>query len=769
MGDFKRGDIITGRYGVTRYAITNSNAHMIVADTNEECSEMIVVVANSNDLSVYDVANKSEYFVKETYSELVSHIKKDNPLYGLPLSNETNIGEFVFNRYSESVDRIKVIKKGEQMDIKIFDKGKRITLDEEEIDAVTEQVKKLLDKYHDADDESYQYDNYQVKRFVRYVFEAKSWIEMGFSKHPNYDRTTHTVRFDADFERKPDQYTVNNFVGYLERLMTEKMYEEFILDPPYSVEKYREIKEEFLYCGDILSAFAKLPRSVKYKTKISDTYDFKYYSQLMQDLTEKFNKYNEYCSSTELCNGCEYFRIVPEAENIWNNFIKFRNKLMKCTNRINEEDAYYINNICGYYDFIRAVDGQRTTTIVKKFAKHFGFDKHKDIRTDEFITQNGEVKTRQTDYGWNKQFAKFCDAITPKKKKMTVVISVNPLDYLTMSFGHRWASCQTIDKTNIRQNGSDNYEGMYSAGVIDLALDDATVVMYLIDPEENDDTPSLKDKIKRCLFYFEEDKFVQSRVYPDGRDGESSTDFTDMSGQLRRIMEDVISTCNKELGEWNENIKGSGFSVRDTIERDGNALHYADYNSYQDIWLVKNTKVFNTSRKIHVGHTPFCLCCGETNDYEKSIICGNCGVDDEDYCSCEHCGRRQRYDNMLYVEDGHYFCDEECAIHEGYRYCEDLDEYLYIDDCYYDEYSGNYYSMTDDEMIIAEDGTRFHGYESAENANYLETSNGAWYPAEEVHFCEECETWVHEDDWDEEHEMCYECYERLCNENEDAA
>ena len=202
----------------------------------------------------------------------------------------------------------------------------------------------------------------------------------------------------------------------------------------------------------------------------------------------------------------------------------------------------------------------------------------------------------------------------PKEKKMKVVISVNPYDFLTMSFGRGWASCQTIDKTNLRNNGNDNYQGCYSGGTVDLAEDESTIIMYLIPDNYDGVTPYKEDKIKRCLFYMGEDKFVQSRVYPDGRDG---TDYTDISKQMCNAMYKFIEETEEELKDnWVRQSK-EDVSMRNFVASASGKLHYADYFQYSDSCLVTNKKVgLQSSKKIIIGSQPTCLCCGGPNDYE---------------------------------------------------------------------------------------------------------------------------------------------------------
>lgn len=98
---------------------------------------------------------------------------------------------------------------------------------------------------------------------------------------------------------------------------------------------------------------------------------------------------------------------------------------------------------------IHAHNGQKMSRVMNKLLTYIGYNKLPD---------------------YNREFAKYADAINPLQIVRHTVLSVNPLDYLTMSFGNSWASCHTIDKTN-KRNMPNSYEGMYSSGTVSYMLD----------------------------------------------------------------------------------------------------------------------------------------------------------------------------------------------------------------------------------------------------------------------------------------------------------
>lgn len=148
------------------------------------------------------------------------------------------------------------------------------------------------------------------------------------------------------------------------------------------------------------------------------------------------------------------------------------------THILTEQAAQEINDV---FPDIRAREGQKKSRAIGKMCKKLGIDKHPD---------------------YNREYAKLCDAVNPLNIVRHTIISWNPVDYYTMSFGNSWASCHTIDKKNIRR-GNENYSGCYSGGTISYMLDGVSVVFYTVDKQYDGEEFELQDKINRCMFHAE--------------------------------------------------------------------------------------------------------------------------------------------------------------------------------------------------------------------------------------------------------------------------
>lgn len=336
-----------------------------------------------------------------------------------------------------------------------------------------------------------------------------------------------------------------------------------------------------------------------------------------------------------------------------------------------------------YPDFKAAV-GQKTSRAMNKLFIQLGVDK---------------------DPNYNRAFAKYADALNPITVTRHTVISINLIDYLTMSFGNSWASCHTIDKKNQRgMPGS--YEGCYSSGTLSYALDSTSIVFYTVDAKYNGNEYYLEPKINRQMFHFGEDKLVQGRLYPQSCDKDFETEYD----QFRNLMQSIIALG---LGVPNLWTLKRGTLDYDTVCSKG--THYKDYYHYRNCSLstLKNSENQN---RIRIGANPICIRCGSTHSYEENIDCcsrGRCcdDCDDwydeddlhyieeedrwvcdscyEDYYECHECGRLHHRDNMTYVEsvDGDV-CDS--CLDEYYYECDECGDYYRKDDLTYMDESGDY-------------------------------------------------------------------------------
>lgn len=397
---------------------------------------------------------------------------------------------------------------------------------------------------------------------------------------------------------------------------------------------------------------------------------------------------------------------------------------------LSAEEACDINS---YYPKAKVSEGLKITKAIQRLCKAMGLDKIKDIRPAH------ENTDRLKDFGFNYQFQMLADAINPTKFKRITVISLNPLDYWGMSFGYKWASCHTIDKWHKRNNpdSSHHYSGCYSAGTESYMLDKSSIIFYVVREDYEGNTYWDEDKMNRVVFCVNEDAsmILESRVYPDGRDGGDSS----LAGQFRNNMQKVITDLWDLNNYWS--VKKGTDICRQHTTTDGQ--HFKDYYEYEDCNISFNKDECNNYPKIRIGHDAVCPGCGESHYGEKNIMCWNCGGEenDEDCVHCERCGSliRLDHDEYVYVND-YYYCDGDCAREDGNEICWDDDEWYsnedlyYCEDdghwhneyhCYRDDYDDFYYSG--DPYIRTYDSYVFSSEENAEAYGYVcEHFTGEW-------------------------------------------
>ena len=372
--------------------------------------------------------------------------------------------------------------------------------------------------------------------------------------------------------------------------------------------------------------------------------------------------------------------------------------------------------------------GEKTSRSINKICTYLGVNKHPD---------------------YNKEFAKYADSLSPMIIKRHTVISVNPLDYLTMSFGNSWASCHTIDKGN-KRNMPDNYSGCYSSGTISYMLDSTSMVMYTTDAENEAKDFWKQPKITRQMFHFGEEKLIQGRLYPQDNDSGSEEIYT----QYRNIVQQAIAECLEVPNLWTLQ-KGVDAASRYIIS---NGTNYPDYDHFSNCTLSR-IKGSENEENIVVGEPPICVECGSRHIKEDNInccyekhTCNHCGciveendiiwVNDYEYCPdcverCEGCGEWEVLEDMTYIENCGYVC-EDCR-NEHFDYCEECDHWYHMDNVAYVESADRYvcYDCLDRYYTECDECGEYFLNES------IQMTNGR-------HLCEDC---YNEEEADDEEEI----------------
>lgn len=262
------------------------------------------------------------------------------------------------------------------------------------------------------------------------------------------------------------------------------------------------------------------------------------------------------------------------------------------------------------YNVVRKFRGISLSTISKEFS---------DSMDEKYKVREGMKTSRAFNrvcgfYGvdklpeYNKLFAQYADMVSGLKRKLKFFISVNPIDYLTMSFGVNWASCHTIDKENCRHMGI-GYHGMYCAGTVSYMLDATSIITFVHDhvPTDWED-----GKIYRCMFHYGKDILVQGRVYPQGNDGN-----TDLYKVFRNYVQNELTPLIGITDTvWAKKVSGD---VANNTSSSG--LHYKDYTNFGNCNVsYPRERSSAKDNVIAIGHAGICPYCGREFSADKGAI-----------------------------------------------------------------------------------------------------------------------------------------------------
>ena len=647
----------------------------------------------------------------------------------------------------------------------------------EQEEYVLSTMSEILTKYHHANSE----------RGLKAIWETykknKAPIASILSNHPNWDEEVMGIVLESSYSRAKDSQTVKNVCQWFK---TE--IKKWVMKPEY------EYKINCCTYDEIYDAKKRLSRIVDYMNGLRKvntnyrehphhiTFDGMTYEEVVKEyerICELYNLAGTHAHYIGSLNRNDFF-INDDMYKKYASGIEFVNMVANYEGYIaDEEFAEKANAYAKPFNYekngkiigLKAVKGQKISRIVGKFMKYYELDKIVDKRTETWTSENGERHTRIKDYGWNGKIAEFGDAINPLDVKRWTIISVNPIDYLTMSFGNSWASCQTIDKLNERNTDSEhNYSGMYCSGILSYMLDSATVIMYTVDEKYKGKEFCLEDKMNRCNFHIGEDKFIQGRVYPDGRDSDGETSI---ASQLRTIMQKVLAECVNETNLW-KLFKGTNNCDRYAISANG-ATNYKDWTHYKDctVSLLKREGYSDNRKPVIIGHTPICTYCGDKHSRDDYLACYDCASkindnDDNNCVECANCGSLINLDDgdYIYNEDTErYYCDAECANENGCYYCDNVEEW-HSESVYIDENTGeHFYDYWESCIHFIDRWGNDHHFRNVDNAydNDWVVIDDNWYLIDDdiIIECPHCGAWTLAD-----RDECLECGE-LINEDED--
>ena len=318
---------------------------------------------------------------------------------------------------------------------------------------------------------------------------------------------------------------------------------------------------------------------------------------------------------------------------------------------------------------------------------------------------------------------------TPQEQE--VVLSIRPLDYLTMSESTTWSSCM---------NWHDG--GDYRMGTVEMMNSPIVVVAYIA----HKDPMYIRgqkwnNKKWRELFIVDKDMIAEVKSYPSRNENLSwiiieklkelaaknwgITDYSSIATYDETNFQ-VYASSPKELSDTQVRLSVS----TNAMYNDFNCTcpyYCLSIGAIQDRIIERDGNKKITIEKNYSGATE-CIWCGKlvsiedgTLEREDRVVCSSC---DTDFCNCVVC------DTRLYGEGIYYFDDEP--------YCEEC-----FDDRFsWDDYTFSYVPL--DEMITAfivpddeledvmDDRINEHDYFCTEHTEEFFKTYGLWDAMQEL-------------------------------------
>jgi len=253
------------------------------------------------------------------------------------------------------------------------------------------------------------------------------------------------------------------------------------------------------------------------------------------------------------------------------------------------------------------------------------------------------------------QFSMFLQSLNFKG---ILVVSIDPLDYLTMSLNQaNWHSCH-------------DQNGCHKGGILSYMTDSCSIVVYVksksdVEYDVNDIKFTHNSKKWRQMAYLDINTLsaVFSRQYP-----------SDNENAAKIAREVVANQYSKFMGiESKHTITRNMRRIRGMVkDNTDNALHYNDILFIDREYTRLKMAEGGENPNITIGNMPLCPMCGERHlDTRNSLLCNRCR---NAFKVCPDCGERV-YENegTMHRHDGNWYC--ESCFNNNFARCPECGDY----------------------------------------------------------------------------------------------
>ena len=174
-----------------------------------------------------------------------------------------------------------------------------------------------------------------------------------------------------------------------------------------------------------------------------------------------------------------------------------------------------------------------------------------------------------------------------------------------MSIGKSWTSCHSIN------GDSRGNSGGWSAGCLSYMLDESSIITFVVD-KLNDEVHN-EGKIYRQMFYYNDNAFIQSRLYPQGNDG-----AVDLYEKFRRLMQEEFNEI-LNLTDTSWEYEGGAGTITNHCTDTG--FHYRDHHHHNQcgIFYPKEKKNIN-GLIVKIGSKAICPRCGREQTSHRNRL-----------------------------------------------------------------------------------------------------------------------------------------------------
>lgn len=384
---------------------------------------------------------------------------------------------------------------------------------------ILEQTNTYLDKceiYGEAEDRMGLMTN------IENSILAKSSLFKIFQNSPYHNGKGQLI-IPMDVERAIDNDVIDDFAYYIKDIAKKYLLEEYKIDGYTFMEADKQCDELNRIIFGI--NYTRLPHEdVMIKGK-----PLGHYRVLLEKM--KTIRHDIQCNSCYSGYDCYSTR---ESYEVYNKALTISKAVQHCVGKLleNKED---IERLAKNFPNSQCREGVKITRVVQKCLKELGLHK---------LAMENERET------FNRKYAAWCDAVSPMTIKKWSVLSINFVDYLTMSNGTSWTSCLNTDKRGYFTEGKYR-SGFNSRRTLDYALDETTMVFYTVSEDYDGSDWELQPKNTRQLFHFGEGKLIQSRLYP-----QNNVSRRNIYTQYRENVEKLLSEAMDEANLWSAPRRG---------------------------------------------------------------------------------------------------------------------------------------------------------------------------------------------------------------------